>query len=477
MSEFLHEGGTSDKSRLPLRPKEAKKKAAKDARKAPLPPATRRRVAAERKPGRLDPDVGAIMQDFKAGVSRLSGLTARLAEQRPHKPEFAKDRPARPAPTPSALIQRHLPPPLSKIIERELKLVSEQVPHVIRVRERGQITREYESRVKSVVQQHLPQIYAAILRAEREVKETRMVAKPATTVLRPSQPAVKSLIKAAQAIRSGRLPFLEKKTREEAKTLLERIWGTKRTTRVINSNNTETRRLIEQHRLLPLAVRESIVHDAYDRAHKAGWARPPHSSRAGPPREFVRDVEREIIKLLPAPRWDEPKGSTTAPLPIGAHDIPRLQQQGVPAFATQGAAAGGSYVVDPGENVHVITRDNPITGGNAEPAEPARGAPGGRAATERPPRVVTRDATARPPREAAGGPATVQAPAPARHVPPAVPAVRTGRAAGVAGAAPGGGGAETQGPMEISGTLEIAGLKQLVGWVGEIKGSMRKRNG
>lgn len=73
MSEFLHEGGASDKAKLPKR--REKKLKSKTAQRAPMPAVGRKQAAAPRKPGRFDSALSSLMQDFKAGVSRFSGLT------------------------------------------------------------------------------------------------------------------------------------------------------------------------------------------------------------------------------------------------------------------------------------------------------------------------------------------------------------------------------------------------------------------
>ncbi|KKN18964.1 hypothetical protein LCGC14_0950490 [marine sediment metagenome] len=438
MSEFLHEDGVSAKAQLPKR--HAKKQLSETEGKAPKAPRGRRRPAKARPPGRFDPALDLFMRDFKAGVSRLRGLTDRLSERgKSHQPEFKSDRPSKPSPIQPAALKRHMPPSIAKIMEREIRLVSEKVPQAVHVH------REYQTRVQSVVQQQLPQIYAAILRAERETRKMQATSRPASVALRPGQPGVQSLMRAAKAIRSGRLPFLDRSTKKEAQQLLGRIWGTKRA---------ETRRLIEQHRLIPLAVREDIVQSVHARAHKAGWRQDPRSSRSEPPAKFIREIEREIIKLLPSPRWDTSKGQSAAPVPVAAHDIPRLQQQGVPSFQTEGVAAGGSYVVDPGENVHVITRDgNPLDRADdtgTSPPPPAA------------PRQQRRDR---------GAPAA--APQATRHAPP--PTQRTGasQTTGGLGAETGGGAAGGQrGPVELRGRLEIPGLAN---WIADIEGRLEDR--
>ncbi len=87
MSEFLHEDGVSAKAQLPKR--HAKKQLSETEGKAPKAPRGRRRPAKARPPGRFDPALDLFMRDFKAGVSRLRGLTDRLSERgKSHQPEF-----------------------------------------------------------------------------------------------------------------------------------------------------------------------------------------------------------------------------------------------------------------------------------------------------------------------------------------------------------------------------------------------------
>ena len=461
MSEFLREDGVSAKAKLPRRRKT--KQSPQAEKKVPEAPKGRMRSAKARPRGRFDSALDLLMRDFKAGVSRLRGLTERLSKGgKPHQPEFKSDRPSKPTPIKPGTFKRRMPPSITKIMEREIRMVSEKVPQVVHVRDRDEVIREYRTRSQTVIQQQLPQIYAAILRAEREVREKQTAAKPATVALRPKQPGVQALMRAAKAIRSGRLPFLDRATKQEAQQLLGRIWGTKRTKQVIQSSRGETRRLIEQHRLIPTAVRENIAQGVRARAHKAGWRQEPSSSMLGPPDRFVREVEREIIKLLPSPHRFAGKGQMDAPIPVAAHDIPRLQQQGVPAFKTAGVAAGGSYVVDPGENVHVITRDsNPL-----DQADDAQSSPPSVAAPRRRSSAQQMSSPARS--VAAGAPGTpAAAPQAARHAPPPVQQTRASRTSGGLGAATGGGTAGGEGGvMELRGTLDILGLK---GWMAEIE--------
>ena len=279
------------------------------------------------------PEFVRLLRDVKTGLLRLGGLTKRLAGKRAGKPEFKAQRRAdTKPPLPLRAATPRAQQDILKLIEQELRALSETAPPEVRER----LVREYRSRADEAMRMQLPQTYASMLHAETVT--------PAQVALRPQQSkAVAALMQATQAIKKGRLPFLPRQTRIKAQQLLNQIFGEKRAAQIAKSARVP--HIIERQRLIPMIVRNVVEAEA-------------RKAQQAPP-QLARLLSRAATMPLSTTRR-EVKG----PVPISAH-LPRLAKT-VPSFETQGVASGGSYIAEADEDVHVITRnDSPL----ATPAE------------------------------------------------------------------------------------------------------------
>ena len=379
---------------------------------AAVPP---RATSKARKAASNTPAFMRLLRDVKTGLLQLGRLTKRLTDKRPTKLDYKAQRRAAarpPLPTRTATPKSEQQD-IAKIIERELRTLSETAPPKVRV----QLIREYQARADEVVRMQLPQTYASMIHAEKVT--------PAQVALRPKQSkAVTALMQATQAIRKGRLPFLPRQTRVRAQQLLNQIFGEKRAAQLAKSARVP--RIIERQRLIPTIVR-NVVEAAARKAQQEPprLARLLHKAAALP-----LSTARRYIESAPIP-------SSKGPTPIAPHDLPRLART-VPSFATQGVASGGSYIAEADEDVHVITRnDSPL----ATPSESTRTPTAPAAASSRKPAAAGAFGGT------AGGPRTAGAPA------------------GVAA-----GPARTTSAQKIEGTLRIDGLAD---WIAKVEGRMK----
>jgi hypothetical protein len=387
-------------------------------------------------------DIGKLLADFKTGLGKLSGLTSRLSQS------------ASQSATSSARIERR---ELLKTLERELRILERTAPPEIRER----VVREFRSKAESAIQMGVPQAYAELVSAAPYVP---------SKALRPNQhPAVKSVLQAVKAIRSGRLAFLPRETRVEARKLLKRIFGSSRTQQTPRA--APVAKTVERQRILPLVVQgmmrsyenpdhyEPYVKAVeYARNHyfppepgqvdaagqpagqpagqldAAGQPVPaaesrgvPHTSEPAPPRAASQGLPHGVGPAIPG----RPQST-----PIGPLDVARLSKAGVPSFQTTGLAHAFMYEPDREGVQAVYSTDGLVTSAETPtttPAAPDR-APGRTPKTETP-RAVTSSA----------------------------PMAQSGRIAEASGGQPTLNADDR--PVQMSGKITIDGMNQWAGWL------------
>jgi len=417
-------------------------------------------------------ELAGVLRDFRAGITQLGQAADRFARQ-----------PVAERITPQRLTQlRQHVPSIARILEREIQTVTKLVKAAPDIKHTSTVTRSFRERAERVIEQQLPQLFASVLRAERLVTKVE----PAKVALplkkgAPVEPAkvalplkkgapVEALVKAARAIRAGRLPFLPLETRKKAQTLLDRIFARPRSLEAVRAPDNEQRRLIERYSLIPLAVHHDIMREAWQRA-PAGIQQATQGHSVPPTllKPTTRQLLRTVNEIVRERTSRLEKMSTieqqTAPvLPaVAARERPYAAQS-VPSFATQGAAAGGDYMAHTGEDVHVITRnDRPLVEPH-ESADTGATAAAPSAPTTPGSQVQTRGSSPR------GVPA-LAAPAARTTAPTArAPASRPEpqQAGATAGAAQAAGDGNT---MKIEGTLSIPGLDN---WIATIEGRTKR---
>jgi hypothetical protein len=432
MSEFLGENaGASER----VKPAPEPLKAIPPGKPPEFPKARERKSPDEKR----EAELAGLAKDFRAGITQLGQATDRLTRQK------ALERL-----TPQKLTElRKHSPSLARILEREIKTVTEFAKAAPDIKHTATVTRSFRDRAERVIEQRLPQLYATILKAER-LATTPQPAKVAIP-LKPGAP-IEALVKAARAIRAGRLPFLPLETRKKAQALIDRIFARPRSLETARSPDGERRGFIERHSLIPLAVRNEIMRDALQRS--AGTT-PPQPARPAD-RQLLRTVN-EIIKERTS-KIEKSTEKQAAPLPqtVGAREMPQAPRA-VPSFASQGAAAGGDYMAHTGEDLHVITRnDRPLVEPHERDTPDAPSVAPAAASTARA-QASTRRGVPVPPAPAAAAPA------------PRAPTARPAQGAS--------GGASLEGPvggestMKMEGTLRIPGLED---WMAKIEGRTKK---
>jgi hypothetical protein len=373
------------------------------------------------------PDLRRFISDFRTGLGKLKELTQRMARAPSKKltPDAAR----------AAQVERR---EILKTLERELRLVERTAPPEIRDR----VVSAFRAKAESAVQMGVPQAYAQLLDASRIL--------PAKA-LRPNQsPAVRSLLSAVKAIRSGRLAFLPRETRVAARKLLRGIFGSPR------AGNTpiapQIARTVEQQRLLPLVVQGMMRSyespeqygpyvDVLERTKNQYFlpelsAAPASTGGAAPP--SATDRGASVEPPLSGGAYEAPTatGGPSPGRPMGMPLRPQSTAQmarAIPAFNTTGVAHAFAY--EPGEeSVHTITKnDGLMTAADAPPAA----APGsGKVMGSTPPRDAGR--APQPAAPMAGSPNTASA-------------NEQTQAAGTSG-----------GPVTVTGALTIEGLPEFI---------------
>lgn len=360
------------------------------------PPRAKSQQTVRPKGDRGRTDFNQVLSDLRSGVSRLGQLAGQLAASRQH------------ASMPQAPAAQRPSPEVTKLIERELKTITKVVPGAS-----SEIIREYRQLAERATKLHVPQSHAAILEGEKRLKPAE--------VMRPTSKAVRSLMKAAAAIRQGRLPFLPKETRREAQRLLNEVFS--KQTAVNIARSARIPKAVEAQRLIPQAV------------HGMAAASQPE----GVPPSPVMDAARRAIEAPLAAMKEAYKASAVPPkpdlagrTPIAASDLPRLAKA-LPSFEKQGMGYGGSMISHSDESVTVFDRsDSPLV------AE--RGSPTGEGLTPTPRAESSRTPIA-PTQEGAAA-----------------------RTAG--GVAQGVQKSQTSGPARVEGTLHIPELNALAKFTG-----------
>jgi len=407
-------------------------------------------------------DISRLLTDFKTGLGKLSGLTTKLTSR------AARAEPA-------ARVERR---ELLKTLERELRILERTAPPEIRDR----VVSEFRAKAESAIQMGMPQAYAELVSAAPYV--------PAKA-LRPDQhPAVKSVLQAVKAIRSGRLAFLPRETRVEARKLLKRIFGSPRSMQT--PREAPVAKTVERQRILPLVVQGMMRSyenpDRYEPYVKAvEYARnhyflpepseapaaeggpAPADTAARPAAASAPTGSAYESELVPTGHSHEAQPSPVAAsqsfpheigpampgraqsTPIGPLDVARLSKAGVPSFQTQGIAHTRALAMyeDNESAVAIGQNDGLVTAADIPTATPTP--------TNRSPGSIPRTETP-------------------RSVASAAPVAQSGRVA----EAPNGGqptlNADDK-PVQMHGTVEIAGLRE---WTGQITAdvtSMKRKLG
>ena len=355
------------------------------------------------------PDLRRFLADFKSGLGRLKTLTKRLVERNTRTSPIATAGSTFNTMV-SNRVERHEHREVMKVLERELRLVKETAPPQIRDR----VVSAFKSKAESAIQLGIPQSYARILDAVRPAR-----------ALRPNQsPAVKSLLRAAKAIRSGRLAFLPRETRMEARKLLRGIFGSGKAGNAPRMPHVA--KTVEAQRVLPNVV-QGMMRDyekpeqyetyisAIEKAKNQNFPPEPAGQvdAVGHPAGQVDAVGHPAGGPV-APDYEAP-GSAQGPtpgrpksVPLTAQDIPRLAKS-LPAFQTTGVAH--AFMYEPDEEVQTITKNDGLVTSAESPDVPrapqgvAGKAPGPRSSSAAPaaPAAASSGATPRgAPAQAAG---------------------------------------------------------------------------
>lgn len=321
MAEYLGEGSS------PLRGGKPSRKQV-DFRSRHTAPTTER--SRNRKPEqRQQNSLRRFLRDFKGGLSSLGDAIERLLQYRKLSGG-------------TKLSERHT------TIERE-KIRNVMVPHVLEreiltgqqavtqapFREHSKrLTNDYRDNTRRAVASGIPQFMAAMLQAEAVSAPRRAP----TEALRPVRGgAVEALMKVAKSVKAGRLPFVPKETRKRAQELLDAIYG-RRTGRPATWRDKEVARIIEKHRLIPLAAQTQ-----------------PSST---PQYQNFTMAATGVPLVPPLPHHKEPKQAT-----LTETEARKLEAAGIPRFRAEGMA-DGPKLIDAGEStMHtndqtVVYRDN-----------------------------------------------------------------------------------------------------------------------
>jgi hypothetical protein len=195
--------------------------------------------------------------------------------------------------------------PIQKILEREMHLltrVSEKIPTPARHRPPAD---GLKTAATKALAEEIPQTFAKILQAERELRGSRVVLKPS------KGSPVESLMQVARAVRAGRLPFVPRETKKRAHELLSAVKRHRTGSARVPSVN----QLIERHKLIPLAIQHQLTKNKEMTA----------------PQHQMHRVVSERMKLTPA---EARKLSTV-----------------IPRFEDTGALVGsGPAIIDSGES-------------------------------------------------------------------------------------------------------------------------------
>lgn len=306
------------------------------------------RVSRQRARGAPVAELQQFLSDFKTGLGRLKALTQQLVARRGNE---------RTASTQGIRVERSLRQDILHTLERELRLVERTAPPEIRDR----IVREFRSKAEAAVSMGIPQAYAQLISAAEpfSASPTAAPAPAPAKALRPAQsPAVKALMSAVTAIRSGRLAFLPRETRMEARKLLRRIFSSGHAGRPASAP--QVANTVQSQRLIPNIVqgmfRDYNQPERYESYIKAVEQAKSHDLPPAPARSGHTPTQSVASsRVMTSGSTSPPPTARLAPVPITAADMPRLAKA-IPSFQTTGAAH--AYMYEPDENVHVITRND-----------------------------------------------------------------------------------------------------------------------
>lgn len=403
--------------------------------------------------------LGAL-KDFQGGINTLNELANQMRKAGVGQQAGAAGPAAHAG---HGMTDRQAPPSILKILEREQQILTRVVQQLPTER-RAEIIHQFERRSSSALKEQTPQALAAILQTARKI--------PAAKALRPKEHrGVIDLMKAAKAIRSGRLPFLPKEVKKRARELLAQVIGPKRAGLAMSSKSSDTRRLIDQHRLIPMATGHLPPRPTMNQP--AGQPPQPTLNQAD-----FRQSNPQLAQMPALPRTQsgrklpspEPIRSQPAPAPLYPTDLSKHREElSIPAFRSGGVASGGSYINEVGENevsINYFDGDEQLR--DTPQADHGGGLAANTSASGRQAGQVSRSM-------AGGGQSTPPA------APPPTPAHRPrGPASGsdtFGGSTQGGlgasGGSDTVGgrggPTELTGTLKIEGLSD---WIAKVEGKL-----
>lgn len=376
------------------------------------------------------PDLRRLLADFRTGLGKLRGMTQKLM-----------GKPLRsPAPAQATRIEHR---ELLKTLEREVRILERTAPAPIKDR----IVREFRTKAAEAIQLGVPQAYAEMSEAARIVP---------SKALRPNQtPAVKSLLQAVKAIKAGRLAFLPRQTRAEARKLLRGIFGSPKSSRAPTAPQRAS--VVQQERLLPLVVQGmmrsyerpeqySTYIDAIEQARTAPIRHAP-ASESGQVAPEVSSMSTSSVAPAAVSGQAMPTGRAQS-RPLDPLDLKRLEKAGVPAFKTTGVAHAFTY--EPDESVHTIDKNDGLVT-EAEAPQASR-APVGGAGGAPPPAAGRTAATPIAPTAVSGNVASA--------------AERTQETLNV-----------TDKPAKLEGTLKIDGLSEFIGDISARVSGLERRVG
>jgi hypothetical protein len=291
MADFLGEGkdllndeplptqeprGKIAKAKLPKarwpRLERPKPPAPQKAYEPPKPPAPKQSRPVRKKPTDRSEELIRSLRDFQNGMRTLDEALGKLSRSGTRRGDGAAA--ARSSVDRGKGFASRVPPPIHKIMERELRILHKTAAASPATKtHRAILTRQFEQRARRAVKADVPQTLAALLRADRDIQQSKFTPsgprKPPSeqVVLRPDRGGpVDDLMKVAKSIRSGRLPFVPKETKKRAQELLTAVYGRERGTHMASSRAAENRRMIEQYRLIPLAVQHDAVRQGHGEA-------------------------------------------------------------------------------------------------------------------------------------------------------------------------------------------------------------------
>jgi hypothetical protein len=225
------------------------------------------------------------------------------------------------------------------------------------------------------------------LQAARQIRQTQpqQVARPEQA---GSRRPVTLLDRAAAAIKSGKFNRVKDIQTKPVREVLRQVLGDRQVRAITRGQDIETRRLIEEHRLIPLAAGAAHQQTVEQRVQQGGTA--------------VTEREKTIERLLHTSltkQVRDSQGGTPEPQRVVQRPAPpatpyaqtgRLEQAGVPRFATQGVRQGrGQQILEPEEMSINLRVDGALPAEAAEGRDPQAPMPEARGERQQAMRQVT----------------------------------------------------------------------------------------